>query len=836
MANSVANYRTAASVGPRFVTAGIMLAVLAGWMKTNHEWAPTSPVAIVGVAALLAFLWGVTHMRVSEVAAAASRQTRASGLMALLGAVVLAGVGIWWTVEYKRDALGEIFGLFVFAVFAAASGVAMLRSDDADLDAGWKRVRAAQAPLGLAFAAAGALTLAYAIYLAFVQKVEVNFVPDLVIMMMASFATFFSGMYLATSAASQPNSDTLKIVFLVIGASLGILLLAEGAVRAFDWGSRIFTSSAMSGSEAWRFWTFAYTVAAGIWLIAASSGLVLSMIRDNADLRRFVGAFGAVSAAVLMLVFLALANVMYSIKDPYTLNWTKTRGLTDLSPSTKQLLATLDKNVEVFVLASPRSELGVNLKIFLANCQGASPKFVVDWVDPQRDGPKYKSLANRFPEIMRTPPLIPEEMGGKSENTGRGILVVYGPMSDDLKIPVPHAWIPDTRLEETRGEGGKTTTLFKGEPELMKEIDFLAKKREKRKLYFLQGDDELSIAATGMDRPRANPNVSLLKFGAGKFVEKLKKDNFEVAAVSFGLAPPDDKDKGTVYLAAETAGKKIELPDDCNTLIVAGPSLPVPQAGLDALERFMDRGGKMVVFLDVFTDRTFTKTNETGLEELLKKFGVVSPNEFVFRLPQRKDLQMFGQQTEDPTLVLAEAPEKPKSVLAKQFQEKGLAWSSPRVVKAGESKKYQVDPLLVVSADRCVIWVDDNPRSFVDLNRYTVDLLRSGRLKTMVARENVPVAVTVSESGGAKPRMVVFGDAEFIQNVDISLDPLGYDLARSSIEWLGERGFVGPSPKESSTFSLGRTADIQSMVFGAGWTMVILILIFGIGVWLVRRR
>jgi len=118
-------------------------------------------------------------------------------------------------------------------------------------------------------------------------------------------------------------------------------------------------------------------------------------------------------------------------------------------------------------------------------------------------------------------------------------------------------------------------------------------------------------------------------------------------------------------------------------------------------------------------------------------------------------------------------------------------------------------------------------------------LKRTGKIESLLSREPISVAVTVTESSGeaAKPRMVVIGDAEFLSNEDIEIYPSNYDLAASAIEWMiSERGFVGPRPKESSRYSFGPGVDIDRMTFGAFWTMLVLIVILGVGVWLARRK
>ena len=42
---------------------GLLLVVLAGWMKANHESAPGAPIAIVAFVAVFSLIWGAMRLR-----------------------------------------------------------------------------------------------------------------------------------------------------------------------------------------------------------------------------------------------------------------------------------------------------------------------------------------------------------------------------------------------------------------------------------------------------------------------------------------------------------------------------------------------------------------------------------------------------------------------------------------------------------------------------------------------------------------------------------------------------------------------------------------------------
>src|SRR5205085_6825136 len=91
-----------------------------------------------------------------------------------------------------------------------------------------------------------------------------------------------------------------------------------------------------------------------------------------------------------------------------------------------------------------------------------------------------------------------------------------------------------------------------------------------------------------------------------------------------------------------------------------------------------------------------------------------------------------------------------------------------------------------------------------------------GRIRQIgLERDKVtpPIAVAVSE--GEKPRMVIFGDTEFISNAGLLMDRFdnNYAMFVSAIEWMAEREFVGPQPKVSATYAMDpKVADESNRI------------------------
>ena len=212
---------------------------------------------------------------------------------------------------------------------------------------------------------------------------------------------------------------------------------------------------------------------------------------------------------------------------------------------------------------------------------------------------------------------------------GRGILLVYGSMPKDDKNTTPNSFVPERKLFERtggRGPGDKSSFVFKGEAEILKELKFLTSPKEKRKIYFLQGDDEPNINTyEGQIRREARQDFSSV--GIGILVDKMKRDQYDIWGLSFGSEVPGEADKNAKIIYLKDDGKKRRaIPDDCNTLIVAGVGKPLPSAVVDAIDQYMEGGGKMLVFLDVIASSDYSKLMDSGLEPLLKRFGVEVTN------------------------------------------------------------------------------------------------------------------------------------------------------------------------------------------------------------------
>jgi hypothetical protein len=382
--------------------------------------------------------------------------------------------------------------------------------------------------------------------------------------------------------------------------------------------------------------------------------------------------------------------------------------------------------------------------------------------------------------------------------------------------------------------GDKAKFTFKGEGEIMRELKFLTEGRKKRKIYILQGNEEVDMSDNEIDI-RQDFRTPFAKMGVGLLVDRLVADNYEVLGLSFN--PPAGNKNPKIEFAKEGPDKKKSIPPDCHTLIVAGVSKALPDEALKAIERYLDHGnGKMLVFVDVVADDTYSKVLNSGIEGLLKDYGVEVTNEFLIRIPDR--------QLPDPRALLGTPPRRSENPLAREFLGRGLLIrQSARVIRPAEGRfGFKGETILQVPApsdQSLLVQKDAKVLNITEMVRTIKDLQDDDRKRGEVgAREPASVAVAVADKDG-KPRMVVFGDTEFITNLDISRGQrINYALTVSALDWMAERETIGTQPDERSTVALDPTvsADFWRIILVPLWLMMLTCIGLGVAFWLVRRR
>jgi len=331
----------------------------------------------------------------------------------------------------------------------------------------------------------------------------------------------------------------------------------------------------------------------------------------------------------------------------------------------------------------------------------------------------------------------------------------------------------------------------------VRELSFLVQNQVKRKVYVLQGAGMPDLNEQADRASRRDMSQGFGQIGIGMLADRLRKENYEVQGLSFELAIPGAKTDNLTNATEAGSDKKKDIPDDTSILVVAGVSKTLSSEVVDAVSRFLDRGGKMIVFLDVIANEEYTDLVSTGLEPLLKRYGVDVQPGFPLRV-----INPNGPR-EDPLTLLSFAPREPANPLARAFVgEAFVLRRGTRLLGTAEAGRFKSEPILqlhFVPQQGLAALVETSPAALRDAFGFEQKLWSSDGINKAVKRESVNVALAVSEREGDKPRVLVLGDTELITNLEMARSQdANFGLVLSGLEWMSEReGVIGPRPKET---------------------------------------
>jgi hypothetical protein len=281
----------------------------------------------------------------------------------------------------------------------------------------------------------------------------------------------------------------------------------------------------------------------------------------------------------------------------------------------------------------------------------------------------------------------------------------------------------------------------------------------------------------------------------------------------------------------------IEVPADCRVLIIANPGRAFPKEVQDAIDRYLERGGKVMVLTKtgLLPNGKFT---EDGMTEFCKKLNVELTNDYIIK---------FATRSEDVINVTANVPPGTNNKVAREFTRNNFMLFLPRTVRPGKTPgQYQAEVILHVTEQaNGEVWAETAPPiSFMRSPAAFVRELKFGnKLADKIgSAEPLPVGVAVTDREG-HPRGVIVGDDTFITTDFMRMAPgqtASYDFFRSCLEWLGERPvtLIGNiRAKERQFYSLPKdeVKGGRLLLLPIG-LMALALAGTGAGIWIVRRR
>jgi ABC-type uncharacterized transport system involved in gliding motility auxiliary subunit len=287
--------------------------------------------------------------------------------------------------------------------------------------------------------------------------------------------------------------------------------------------------------------------------------------------------------------------------------------------------------------------------------------------------------------------------------------------------------------------------------------------------------------------------------GLSRFKDMLAKDNYETKSINL----------------LQTA----EVPSDCTTLVVAGPTRNYEQPAVDAVKKYVEGGGRALLMLDapVKMGRSDIADND-ALTNVVQSWGVTLDKDLIL------DLNPIGQMVglgPEVALVTTYGTQPIVSDL------KGTATGFPlsRSIEIKNGDKTSVEKLFDSSGTSLAtsnlssakVSVDD-PKN----KKGPLTLAAAGTYNT--GQEN------------SQGRFVVVGSSSWLDNGFIEFNG-NNDLALNTINWLSsDEDLISIRPKQQEDRRITMTQSQMSWVRATSQFLLPgIVVIAGIGVWWKRR-
>lgn len=450
---------------------------------------------------------------------------------------------------------------------------------------------------------------------------------------------------------------------------------------------------------------------------------------------------------LLLGAFLVLVNVVVFVILPQYPQQFRLRdewsalNLSELSGLSEQVLGGLQEPVRVWVFTRDRGEshaAGLLLRDLLTEYAARSPLVTVEHVDPNRDLGRASELQTRF-QLTEADQVILES-GGHHEIIAMDEMVVREP---DETRPLGEA----PRMIGFRGETLLTGALIRlagGEPPVV---------------YFLTGHGQKDIDDFE-DSARAYSNVR----------ERLETANMRVKKL---------------HLEETRDGR---VPEDASLVVIAGPTLRLPQPDIDALRVYLSEGGRLFVLLNA--------TLDAGLGPMLAEWGVQLVDDVVI------DPAATHTGAEVYVARFADHP------VTRNLRGVTVPFLRPRSVRplAGDTERTPAD------RPRFTALAATTARGYAKQDLTDPDLtMRPG----VDAPGPIPLAAAIERvvPGGQASRLVVVGDADFVANW--SRAGGGLRFFQNAVAWLIDReqgAAIPPREVEEVRLLLDR-AELRNLFF-----------------------
>jgi gliding motility-associatede transport system auxiliary component len=324
---------------------------------------------------------------------------------------------------------------------------------------------------------------------------------------------------------------------------------------------------------------------------------------------------------------------------------------------------------------------------------------------------------------------------------------------------------------------------------------------QQRKVYFTQGHGEKDTASSERD-------------GYNIIATALGRENYTV-------------DKLTI-------AQQGSVPDDASVVVVAGPKTDFFAPEMEALKKYLDKQGKLLLELD--PPDKLDSPPLTNLIALAHDWGIQAGNNVVV------DVSGMGRMIGTDASVPVVAPPYPSHAIAQRLS---LLTAFPLAREAspvaGGVNGHVAQSFIETSARS---WAETDLKSLMTTGAVSLDESKGDKKGPVPLGSAVSAAAapaTPPKPGEAEPpkpetRVAVIGDSDFAANGTLGV-PGNRDLFMNTIGWLSQQdSLISIRPKDADDRRITLTATQESNIF---WLSLLIIpgFVFGAGVmtWFKRR-
>jgi len=318
----------------------------------------------------------------------------------------------------------------------------------------------------------------------------------------------------------------------------------------------------------------------------------------------------------------------------------------------------------------------------------------------------------------------------------------------------------------------------------------------------------------------------------GAFIRDLKSNTRTVCFVTgSGEHQADDRDREGLSGFKDLLSKdnyesktidllqKAEVPSDCTTLVVAGPTRNYEQPEVDAIKKYVEEGGRALLMLDppLKLGRSEIADND-ALTNLLQSWGVTLSKDLILDLNPIGQLAGLGPQV---ALVTSYSSQPIVNEM------KGTATGFPlaRSIEIKNTDKTSVQKLF------------DSSSSSLATNNLTSASVNVNDPKNKKGPLTIAAAGTYNTGKeNSQGRFVVVGSSLWAANRFINFNG-NNDLALNAINWLASDEdliSIRPKPQEDRRITMTR-AQLNLVRVTSQFVLPLIVVVAGVGVWWKRR-